>query len=353
MIKFFSNGEWHNLYKQPTNLIYGRTVEGRFVWGSIGPLSKLFFNGEWHGVTGDFDPETTTVWGITTEAENTSYAFGVSCDSALQVNWGDGTSETISSGSEQTKSHTYAAPGEYYIHLTGTYTNIRFGAGHKSGTTSIGGITYDLWEGDGSLVTSIINIHRHRFITDATAMFCGCSSLSDACLRRASGDCWSVTNATAMFQDCTQLATIITFTMNLITTAECMFKGCVNLEKADQGYSDRVDVVSLYPNLTNAFAMFEGAFINAGAKLRMFLIGETDVERTADYTRVAYGANVNDGTSGTSYPGWTLRMAYAFANSTTETHGSYWYGGVTCLTTTGCYRNCPNIHVEYVPSEWR
>lgn len=356
MIKVFAEGSWQNLYRQPFNILYG-TVDGVLRKGYIFPDSKLYYNGEWHGVAGDFDPETTTVWGITTEAENTSYAFGVSCDSALQVNWGDGTSETISSGSEQTKSHTYASPGEYYIHLTGAYTNIRFGAGHKSGTTSIGGITYDLWEGDGSLVTSIVWVHRHAHIKDATAMFCGCSSLSDDYLHYVSGYCWSVTNATAMFQDCTQKVRIIGF--DDVTTAECMYKGCVNLRGNESTdifgtVTSKAHLGELYPDLTNAFAMFEGAFINAEVKPDMRLVGKTEVERTADFTRVAYGANVDDRTSGTYYGGWILRMAYAFANSTTEDYIDYWNEtGNNFLTTTGCYRNCPNINTENIPSAWR
>jgi surface protein len=82
-------------------------------------------------ITASFRIDTTQTSGTATPNNQFLLPLGGSTPPNFTINWGDGTSDVITSDSQPEVLHTYASPGEYFVEITsGVITNWRFqGAG--------------------------------------------------------------------------------------------------------------------------------------------------------------------------------------------------------------------------------
>ena len=82
-------------------------------------------------ITASFRIDTTQTSGTATPSNQFLLPLGGATPPNFTINWGDGTSDVITSDAQPEVLHTYASPGEYFVEITsGVITNWRFqGAG--------------------------------------------------------------------------------------------------------------------------------------------------------------------------------------------------------------------------------
>ena len=141
--------------------------------GQIGPILTDFIS-VWDTNLGDGQP-TITLPLVSTGNYNFS------------VNWGDGTTDTITTYDQAEVTHTYATGGVYTITITGTIEGWQFGG-----------------VGECAKITSITNIGPLKLGNEG-AYFQGCSNLTTI---GGVFDLTGTTNFTSMFQECTSLTSI-------------------------------------------------------------------------------------------------------------------------------------------------
>jgi len=154
----------------------------------------------------------------------------------MVVDWGDGTSDTITAYNQAETLHTYSSVGTYTITMTGTNGGLRFNNGGDKakinqisqwGTLDIsvargfyGCANLDVIATDAPIVS----------VTNAIEMFRGCTSLTGGC------DNWDVSGVTGMqsfFYDCTNFNGDISNwdVSNLVGSHQFMFRNCTNFNK--------------------------------------------------------------------------------------------------------------------------
>jgi surface protein len=170
----------------------------------MGSIKKLIFR--WHRAILDcllegaaiFAPtafittwETTNTVGSVTPSNQVKLPFNSGGTYNTVVNWGDGSSNTITSFNQAEATHTYATPGAYTISMTGTMTEISFvGAHDKNKILSI-----ESW-GPAKLSTSIGGSQFR------TCEFLNAPNCSDVL------DTTGLTNIRQMFSDCIRLQSV-------------------------------------------------------------------------------------------------------------------------------------------------
>ena len=124
------------------------------------------------------------------------------------VNWGDGSSNTITSYNQAQITHTYANDNSYQISITGTMPRMRFNFSASSDKV----LSIDNW---GNVTWNSLN---HAFS--------GCSNLISVARGGVFG---SVTDFNAAFQNCSSLTTFPLINTSSGTTFELTWSGCTSL----------------------------------------------------------------------------------------------------------------------------
>ena len=129
------------------------------------------------------------------------------------VDWGDGTTETITTYNGF--SHVYADIDEYTISITGTFPNIYFNNG-----------------GDKAKIKKVLNLGTVGWTRFDNAFF-GCNALTDFTVGTA--DSSLVNNMLRMFQSCTSLTSLNLSALDTssVNNVATMFYNCTSLETID------------------------------------------------------------------------------------------------------------------------
>lgn len=131
------------------------------------------------------------------------------------VDWGDGTTSTITAYNDADLTHTYAAAGTHRIRISGSFPNIYFsGAGDRLKVVGIGNWGDVGWTRLNSAFYGCSNMQfglqlghcNTSSVTTMNSMFQGCTSLTS--LDVSGFDTSSVTNMSNMFFGCTSLASL-------------------------------------------------------------------------------------------------------------------------------------------------
>ena len=154
----------------------------------------------------------------------------------VTIEWGDGTTSTITSYNDPDLTHVYSTPGIYTVKVLGVVPQIYFNnAGDKLKVMSInqwGDI--GMVRGDGSFMGcsnmecyATDSAGKMSSVTNMSNMFRGCTSFNPPSL---SFDCSNVTNMFYMFLGCSSLNCEINFnTSSNVTNFGYMFQSCNSL----------------------------------------------------------------------------------------------------------------------------
>ncbi|NBX75169.1 MAG: BspA family leucine-rich repeat surface protein, partial [Proteobacteria bacterium] len=153
------------------------------------------------------------------------------------VDWGDGTQNTITSGTDANRTHTYATAGTYTVTINGTITGFRFNnTGDRQKITNISkfgplrlGNNGSYFYGASNLTITATDSLDLTGTTSLASAFRNCTGLSNA----PSMKLWDVSNVTdmsAMFSGARTFNEDITsWNVGAVTTMSMMFdNGCGN-----------------------------------------------------------------------------------------------------------------------------
>jgi len=145
------------------------------------------------------------------------------------VNWGDGSSDTITSYNQQEVTHTYSSPGQYEISIEGTLQGWQFNnAGDK---------------------LKMLDIKQYGVLDLSTnAAFYGCTNLDASA---TDGPTISTTSFDTMFRDCTNFnGAIGNWDVSSVTTFSSSFRDCVSFNKSINEWN--------VSNVSNFYRAFRG-----------------------------------------------------------------------------------------------
>ena len=151
------------------------------------------------------------------------------------VNWGDSSTNTITSWNQPEVTHTYASSGQYTITISGTCENFQFGGG-----------------GDRLKLLSITSF-GDVILGNSSGVFWGCSNLNLSGVTDTP-NLSSMNTLTAMFFQCTGITTVNNINLwdvSSITNMQSMFQAASN-------FNDDISSWDV-SNVTNMFAMFDSA----------------------------------------------------------------------------------------------
>ena len=132
-------------------------------------------------ITASFRIDTTQTSGTATPDDQFLLPLGGSTPPNFTINWGDGTSDVITSDSQPEVLHTYASPGEYFVEITsGVITNWRF-------------------QGTGDAVKLMEIYDWSKWNINTAGAFDGCINLVSSA---TSVPTISSTSLSSMFRDC-------------------------------------------------------------------------------------------------------------------------------------------------------
>jgi len=178
------------------------------------------------------------------------------------IDWGDGSSSTVTSYNDANLSHTYVSDGNYTVSITGLFPNIFF---NSTGTSRL-------------YVKSVINLGSVGWLTLFSA-FAGCTNLET--FTAGQNNISAVTDLRYMFYDCTNLVTADLSTMNTssVTLTNLMFYNCTSattIDVSNINTSSVTDMNSMFYNcssITDIIGVenFSISSINGAAKLSNFM----------------------------------------------------------------------------------
>jgi len=221
------------------------------------------------------------------------------------IDWGDGTTSTITSYNDADLSHSYSSAGTYIVKITGSFPNIKFNNGGDKlklikvlnlgnvstsfersfwgcsnmtefivGTTDTSNVTnmYGMFYGCSSLILLDLSNFDTSNVTNMSTMFYGCSSL--ILLDLSNFDTSNVTNMFAVFGGCSSLTSldVSSFDTSNVTNMRSMFNGCSSLTSLDVSSFDTSSV-------TNMRGMFGGC-----SSLTSLNISSFNIESVTDFT---------------------------------------------------------------------
>lgn len=174
-----------------------------------------------------------TVWETTTASETITLPLTASGSYNFWVDWGDGTSDTISAWNAPEKTHTYAAPGIYTVVITGLINEFRFNN-----------------SADAPKILNVLQWGGHTWQA-MNGAFWGASNLqisaSDA------PDLSSLSSLSQMFQQATNFNSPINhWDVSTITDMSSMFREASNFNRPLDNWFTF--------NVTNMSSMFREAF---------------------------------------------------------------------------------------------
>jgi surface protein len=170
----------------------------------------------------------------TTKAGSASDTFVLPLDGSstydFQVDWGDGTFESVTTNTDVT--HTYAAPGEYQISISGTFPHIYFNdGGDKLKLISIDNWGSIKWQsmyrafwGCSNMDGTYTDTPNFSNMTNMGSMFSGCSSFNQPV---SNFDTSNVTHMSSVFYGCSSFnQPVSNFDTSNVTNMSYMFYGC-------------------------------------------------------------------------------------------------------------------------------
>jgi len=172
---------------------------------------------------------------FTVATTTSNETFAITCQNTgtfnATVDWGDGSTSTITAYNDADLTHTYATAGDHDISISGTFPNI---------DTSL--------STDRLKIKSVTNLGSVGWVRLSNG-FWGCSNMTSF----TAGDCdtSSVTTMTSMFTNCTSLTSIDLSSLDTsgISSTSNMFYGCSSLTSIDVSGFDT-------SNVTNMLSMF-------------------------------------------------------------------------------------------------
>ena len=214
------------------------------------------------------------------------------------IDWGDGSTDTITTFDAAALQHTYATAGTKTIKVSGTFTNIQFANG-----------------GDKSKVLGVMNLGIVGWENLKNAFY-GCNNMDVFIAGATNTD--SVDETVGMLRNCSTLGftQLTTFNTTTCTNFQNMFKGCGNLKFLDLSSFNTglsVDFSSMFEgcsNLTdiNGVEWFDIQSLNGPNDLNDFMTDVTiptarydDLLINWDAQAVTNGQTVNFG--GSTYTG--------------------------------------------------
>jgi len=154
------------------------------------------------------------------------------------VDWGDGSSSTVTTYNDSNLAHTYASAGDHSISISGTFPNIYFA-----------------YTGDKAKVISVTNLGQVGWQSFELA-FMGCNNMTS--FTSGVTDTSSVTNMSFILSDCNKIASLdlSTFNTSNVTNMGGMFRSMGY--QAPSGFS--LDLSNFdTSNVTNMQSMFKSA----------------------------------------------------------------------------------------------
>jgi len=232
--------------------------------------------------------------------------FG-SGNTTSSIDWGDGSTNLLSSSAQPEISHSYSAAGSYTIKMTPTtgtvgIKGLRFNdGGDKLKITNIenwGSINLDqnsVFEGCANLTCTAPDV-PFGFATVPSFLFNGCSSITSLDVTR--WDTSAMTNVGFMFVDNTNLSDFDPsgWDVSNVTNMNSIFKNCMNIDfsLANWDLSSATNVKFIFRNTTGA-----GTTGISTANYDATLIGWAANTGTPDTLTTDFGGSTYTGTSGT------------------------------------------------------
>jgi uncharacterized delta-60 repeat protein len=175
------------------------------------------------------------------------------------VNWGDSSTNTITSWNQPEVTHTYASPGQYTITISGTCEDFGFGLGGDRnkllsitsfGDVILGDITSQFANCFNLTLTGVTDTPNLSSMTTLSQMFYGCSGLTTI----NNVNLWDVSSITNM-QSLFQLATnfnddISSWDVSNVTNMFFMFSNCLAFNQNIDSWN-----VSSVTNMTGMFQL--------------------------------------------------------------------------------------------------
>ena len=208
---------------------------------------------------------------MTVRTTSANETFTIPCENYgtfnATVDWGDGSSSTVTTYNDSNLAHTYASAGDHSISISGTFPNIKFGnnstnAGKVITVTNLGTVGWqsflNAFKSCGNMTSFNVGVTDTSSVTNMYGMFYGChlvttldlsnfdtSSVTDmgfmfvmislTTLDVSSFDTSSVTNMHRMFHACRDLTTLdlSNFDTSSVTDMSYMFNENLDLTSLD------------------------------------------------------------------------------------------------------------------------
>ena len=217
-----------------------------------GELSKSYWDAR--GTEDDIQPFAMTV--RTTAANE---AFTIPCQNVgtfnATVDWGDGSSSTVTTYNDSNLAHTYASAGDHAISISGTFPNIKFGnnqavADKVIAVTNLGQVGWQTLERAfkycDNMTSFTSGVTDTSSVTNVFEMFYACSDMTSCDV--SNFDTSSVTTMGGMFRYCYDVTSldISSFDTSSVTNMNGTFWSCRSLTSLDVSNFDTSSVTNMY-----------------------------------------------------------------------------------------------------------
>tara|TARA_R110000822_G_scaffold264999_1_gene389021 strand:+ start:202 stop:1275 length:1074 start_codon:yes stop_codon:yes gene_type:complete len=208
---------------------------------------------------------STTDFVMTIATTGTNETFTIPCYNSgtfdAEIEWGDGSTSTVTAYNDANLAHTYASAGDHQISITGSFPNIRFNnTGDKLKVKSVENLGTVGWttlerafKGCTNMTSFTAGTTDTSSVTSMLHMFHSCSSLTS--LDVSSFDTSSVTGTgmNQMFRLCTSLTSldVSNFDTSSCTTFDSTFRQLTNLTSLDVSSFD-TSSVTFMSNMFNS-----------------------------------------------------------------------------------------------------
>jgi len=179
-----------------------------------GELSKSYWDAR-----GDEDDVSTT-FDMTVRTTAANETFTIPCKSQgsfnATVDWGDGSSSTVTTYNSANLVHTYASAGDHAISVSGTFPNIYFNNG-----------------GDAAKVIAVTNFGQVGWDGSVSGAFWGCTNMTS--FTSGVTDTSGMTSMLYFWRNCESLTSIdvSTFDTSNVTNMDQVFFNCFSIPSID------------------------------------------------------------------------------------------------------------------------
>ena len=201
---------------------------------------------------------TNATFDMTVRTTSANEAFTIPCHNwgtfNATIDWGDGSSSTVTTYNTNNLSHTYASAGDHAISVSGTFPNIYFNdTGDKTKVISVTNLGQVGWQtfkhafyGCGNMTSFTSGVADTSNVTDMSIMLASCYNITSIDLSGFNTS--SATNMVAMFRSVGQQAPsnfsidVSSFDTSNVTTMKQMFQGTLKLISLDLSNFDTSNV---------------------------------------------------------------------------------------------------------------